>query len=842
MSIKAYIQHEILLPRLRTADILVVYDPDRRYRDLCLELATDKRPVIDATDSSIASREQALATLQILGRANPPIDGMLIYVPARAPRSDEEKQLDPFAFYGEIGQIFPNPHDDGDEFQSICLKALPEHGTEIRRIFAETQNPDFAVIDAVGGPGGWPILQAALDVESTRNILSALLAPSTEQRNGLKAQAGWLTEAKTLFQNALGLTLLTKSTSWKTVADELWRYVLFSEFTFDLPAALPPELANVPHAPEAARPVIEELCDGLRNDRRTESIYIEHAETIEREFDLPARCAHITDLGQRDTFPFEERSFFTQAVAALQADDMDRVRAILDRHTSSVWMGRDQSQLQWNLFRAAVRLIEACADAEALLPDHVRTQDGLVAFYVTQLREADQLQREFEQSAADDLDTASVLQEVIEQARNSYRRLADNVQSHFIRHLEREGWPASGYPANADVFDTVVAPQLQESGRRVALLLIDALRYELGVALQRTLAEEHHADVQPACAQLPTVTPVGMASLLPGAGLTLELKQQNGKPAPMVQGQSIVTVGARMSLLRERYGHRFAELPLSDFVRNRRALPETTELLALRSNEMDNDFESNPDAALGNIRRTFQLIQQAVYQLRDLGFQDVFIVTDHGFYLNPIVEAGDACAKPPGNWMVIHERMLLGDGSPDPAHFVVSAEKLGIRGDYRQAAGPRAMVAYRAGQSYFHGGASLQEAIVPVISVRLQPAQPEAISKPTVSLSYKRGAKQITTRRPVIEVTVDGGDLFSLDTSVDIRLEAQDADGKVVGEVRPGGPVDPATLTLTLDPGAVAKVTLVMDEEFEGKFSVKALDPTTLTTYDKLDLKTDYTV
>jgi hypothetical protein len=33
-----------------------------------------------------------------------------------------------------------------------------------------------------------------------------------------------------------------------------------------------------------------------------------------------------------------------------------------------------------------------------------------------------------------------------------------------------------------------------------------------------------------------------------------------------------------------------------------------------------------------------------------------------------------------------------------------------------------------------------------------------------------------------------------------------------------------------------------MDPDFEGKFTVKALDPTTLTAYSKLDLETDYTV
>jgi hypothetical protein len=33
-----------------------------------------------------------------------------------------------------------------------------------------------------------------------------------------------------------------------------------------------------------------------------------------------------------------------------------------------------------------------------------------------------------------------------------------------------------------------------------------------------------------------------------------------------------------------------------------------------------------------------------------------------------------------------------------------------------------------------------------------------------------------------------------------------------------------------------------MDLDFEGKFTVKALDPTTLSTFGTLDLRTDYTI
>jgi hypothetical protein len=54
--------------------------------------------------------------------------------------------------------------------------------------------------------------------------------------------------------------------------------------------------------------------------------------------------------------------------------------------------------------------------------------------------------------------------------------------------------------------------------------------------------------------------------------------------------------------------------------------------------------------------------------------------------------------------------------------------------------------------------------------------------------------------------------------------------------------VNPAIHTLSIKPGQVVPVVLRMDLEFEGHFTIKALDPVTLKTYSKLDLETDYTV
>lgn len=854
MSIAEFIREEVLRPRLKAAGCLVVYDDRGRYKELCQGLKDEKIQVVDASESSIESREAALMALHRVGEGK--LDGVLIYVPTSRPESDEQRQVDPFSPFAACGAIFPL--DDGDEYLSLCLKAKPDHHTQIRRVFSASEGaPSFAVIDAIGnGFGGgvsWPQLRATLKADSAREILAALLAPTESQLDALKAQEGWVQEARDFLRVTLGLSLKTRGKTWTSVADELWRYVLFSEFVFDLPEPLPESLQDVPHAPIEAKPVVEDVCDQLRNGPKTRAVYIERAEAIESELNLAQACQAIDDLGERDTFPFEERTFLRAAIKGISTGGTDTTRGILARHKGSVWRGKGESQAQWDLVRAGLALVEACEDFERQLPNHSRSQAELLDFYLGSLREADRLQREFEQAVGDFLDPHGLMNEVVQQARARYRRLAERVQGLFVKHLETSGWPPAGRLANADVFDRLVADRLKEKGRKVAYLMVDALRYELGVQLAKMLSEDGPVELQTAYAQLPSITIVGMASLLPGARAELSLALEKEALLPKLAGVPVGTVVQRMDMFRKRLGDRFAEMQLGDFVRGKPKVAQTVDLLVLRSTEIDSQLENNPESTLGLIPGILKLIRVALHKLRGMGFKEAVIATDHGFFLNAQAEAGDVCKKPIGAWPFnAHDRMLLGEGSGDGHSLVVASEKLGIRGDFAQAALPRSMAPYRAGHPYFHGGASLTEAVVPVLLARLDAAEQPKMAKVAIELSYKNGARRITTRVPVIEIELVSGDrfthdMFTEDTSVDIPsveilLEAQDSKGNVVGEPRPGGEVNPATRTVTLMPRQRKQIALRMDPDFEGKFSVKALNPTTLASYCTLSLETDYTV
>ncbi|WP_121969238.1 PglZ domain-containing protein [Leptolyngbya sp. BC1307] len=841
MSIAEFIRDDILGDRLKKAECLVVYDPNHRYHDLCLDLTSDDIQVIDTSESSIESREQAQTAFAHLSRSA--LKGMVVYIPTHAPRTDEQKQADPFSIYALCGAQFPA--DDGDDYLNLCLRAKPEHSTEIRRIFNDNPAPPFDAINAIGGGIHWPQLRATLKADSAEDILMALMAPSSAQTDSLKTQEGWHPEAKDFLKAALGLKLKTRAKTWKPIADELWRFILFSEFVFDLPVPLPSTIQDVPAAPAEAKSLICALCERLRNDKRYQDPYIKRAETVEQEMNLDTACRQIEDLGELDTFPFEERTFLQQAIKGLETNDLDKTRQLLSRHTRSIWHSKGENQEQWALLQSAMNLIVTCQDCDRLLPEYRASQEHLISFYIEKLREADSRQREFAASLGAAISPYDLLEDAIAIAHSHYRRLIEKVQTLFTQQLEKEGWPAPDRISNASVFDRFVAPRLSQKGQRVAYLLIDALRYELGVELEKLLTEVGSVELYPACAQLPSITLVGMASLLPNAENDLVLTVEDGRLIPKLGEVTVGNVSQRMGVLRKELGDRFTEMPLRDFVKKKKPKVEpTVDLLVLRSTEIDSQLESNPEDTLSLIPKTLRDIRVALSKLSQIGFQDAIIVSDHGFFLNTHAEAGDVCTKPPGDWLHnAHDRMLLGKGSEDAHNCVFSADKLGIRGSFGQVALPKTMAPYRAGHLYFHGGISLAEAIVPVILVRLDAVQPEDTHKFQLDLTYKRNAKKITTRLPRIDIELTTqGNLFTSTESCEILLEARDSSDNVIGEPRPSEDINPATGTITLIAGEQKSIMLRMDPSYEGKFTIKALEPTTLTTYASLPLQTDYTV
>ena len=98
------------------------------------------------------------------------------------------------------------------------------------------------------------------------------------------------------------------------------------------------------------------------------------------------------------------------------------------------------------------------------------------------------------------------------------------LQAEFVRLVAAEGWPASGGQVALERPGVLEGGGAGlEAGERVAYFLVDSLRYELGVEIEKQLSDKLQVTLQTVCAQLPTYTEVGMASLMPDAESALKL-------------------------------------------------------------------------------------------------------------------------------------------------------------------------------------------------------------------------------------------------------------------------------------------------------------------------------
>src|SRR5262249_53042222 len=107
------------------------------------------------------------------------------------------------------------------------------------------------------------------------------------------------------------------------------------------------------------------------------------------------------------------------------------------------------------------------------------------------------------------------LERLITKAEQRYTQVGSELARHFVGHFQKAKHPAKGVLRQVELFETQVRPRAQEN--RTAYVWVDALRFEMARELAEVLKHDFDLTLQPALATMPTITEIGMASLLPGA-------------------------------------------------------------------------------------------------------------------------------------------------------------------------------------------------------------------------------------------------------------------------------------------------------------------------------------
>ncbi len=286
-------------------------------------------------------------------------------------------------------------------------------------------------------------------------------------------------------------------------------------------------------------------------------------------------------------------------------------------------------------------------------------------------------------------------------------------------------WDAPPVIPQISFFEQYVRPFLQDN-KKVAVIISDALRYEIAAELlERIEAEDRYtATLAPMLTVLPSYTQLGMAALLPHQTLTL---LDDG--AVQVDGQSSQGAENRAKILNRSVPNGAVVLRANEML----ALTRQNSRILFRENQVIYVYHHQIDA-VGDKRdteeRVFEAVETAmeeviaiIKKLAAANVTNMLLTADHGFIYQhrPLDESDFSAIEVSGGDIgVRNRRYIIGSRlQPNPGAKHFTANQVGLDGNVELLI-PKSINRLRvkgAGSRYVHGGATLQEVIVPVVSI-----------------------------------------------------------------------------------------------------------------------------
>lgn len=475
---------------------------------------------------------------------------------------------------------------------------------------------------------------------------------------------------------------------------------------------------------------------------------------------LSAECAEVLgieqDLGKRDFRDLVELDYFRLIDQKIISD---LVRAVVGRTVTSgdvaLWV-RQRRQGHWyGEFHHLYEAIEFAARFVQMLGEARLTMDSLsegVQRYSRTWFQLDQLYRKFTYHVRMS-GQASLMGELSEQVENLYSnnsllKLGDGFQVH-VDAAPR--WEADPVVQQKAFFEHWVRPYLRKD-KRICVIISDAMRYEIGDELLGLIRQEdrYSAELEPALSTLPSYTQLGMAALLPNKSLAIA---DNDTGTVLVDGQSSQGTVNRTKILQAALDGRGQAVKAEDFMQlNRedsRELLKGNDVLYIYHNRIDHtgDKMHSEGQAFEAAEQTLDDLIRLIKKLTAANANNLLITADHGFiYQNRELDESDFLGDAVSGDDIRYRdrRFVLGKGlSASPAFHHFSSEQLGLNGDMEVQI-PKSINRLRlkgSGSRFVHGGASLQEVVIPVLKVNKK--RQSDVS--AVEVDILRGASSVIT-------------------------------------------------------------------------------------------------
>ena len=301
--------------------------------------------------------------------------------------------------------------------------------------------------------------------------------------------------------------------------------------------------------------------------------------------------------------------------------------------------------------------------------------------------------------------------------------------------------------------------KISSSDSRVYVIISDAMRYEVAVALAEQLRRETQSKVEVSSMQgiFPTITKFGMAALLPHKELTVEVR--NDILTVLADGQS--TVSAYRDKVLKSEDPASVALKYNDIIAMKRAersaLVKGMDVVYIYHDTIDEASHTSDTAVFTACDKTISELKNLVRMIvNEFGGTNILITADHGFLYtySPLTEDDKVgkneffdvgrenihdLKKQSAKLCVEYGRRYAIMQKGAQPNYLLPVKFLGGNTEFDGFA-PRESIRIKmngGGMNFVHGGISLQEMVVPVIEYHYLRND---------SMEYKRNKQKYDTK------------------------------------------------------------------------------------------------
>lgn len=426
-----------------------------------------------------------------------------------------------------------------------------------------------------------------------------------------------------------------------------------------------------------------------------------------------------TQLLSRDTYDSCEKAIILYVKSKIVANDItsDEVSEIVETREHTFWYDGYQNIYKSLLYAAL--LIQNIKSANFSSSGFV---DALNR-YTHQWQKIDFYYRKYiyHSNKVEHLHILKELHSKVEDIyKNGYLRVLNENFQNFVSE-----YSSAEVLHQKDFFHKKIQPFIDKD-ENVVVIVSDALRYECGAELSAKLdsINRYSTQIESMVCSLPSYTQLGMASLLPHK--ELELKEKDD--IVYVDGTRSNGMANRSKILQSHCKNSIAISDEEFLSFNRddgRAFVKENNVIFIYHDEIDStgDKLSSEERVFDAVESSFETITKLIKQASQFNRNNIFVTADHGFlYQNTPTDESEFCkfndiAKP----IKMNRRFIIGkDLEADNCTKKFSSSELGIKGenDILLANSINKMRVQGGGNRFVHGSFSLQELVIPMISIR----------------------------------------------------------------------------------------------------------------------------